>query len=93
MAPGLPTLVEQGVPIANYGWWGMCAASGTPNAVIDKLNAVVSAAVGSDGYKSTMQKQGAVPMSSTPDQMASILSETAKDFDVLIKGLGIKQLE
>ena len=93
VAPAVPTLVEQGVPIANYGWWGMCAASGTPKAVIDRLNAVVTAAVGSAGYKSTMEKQGTVPMSSTPDQLASIMSETAKDFDALIKGLGIKQLE
>ena len=93
VAPAVPTLVEQGVPIANYGWWGMCAASGTPKAVIDKLNAVVTAAVGSAGYKRTMEKQGTVPMSSTPDQMASIMSETAKDFDALTKGLGIRQLE
>ena len=32
VAPAVPTLVEQGVPIANYGWWGMCAGPGTPNA-------------------------------------------------------------
>jgi tripartite-type tricarboxylate transporter receptor subunit TctC len=81
------------VPIANYGWWGMCAAAGTPKAVTDKLNAVVSAAVASAGYKTAMQKQGTVPMSSTPDQMASIIAETVKDFDGLIRGLGIKQLE
>ena len=93
VAPSLPTLTEQGVPIANYGWWGMCAASGTPKPAIDKLNAVVSAAVGSDGYKSKMQQSGTVPMSSTPDQLASIITETVKDFDGLIKGLGIKQLE
>jgi tripartite-type tricarboxylate transporter receptor subunit TctC len=91
--PSVPTLIEQGVPIANYGWWGMCAPAGTPRAVIDKLNAVVSAAVASPGYKTSMQKQGAVPMSSTPDQMASIIADTVKDFDTLIKGLGIKQLE
>ena len=37
VAPNVPTLVEQGVPIANYGWWGMCAAKGTPKAVIDRV--------------------------------------------------------
>jgi tripartite-type tricarboxylate transporter receptor subunit TctC len=93
VAPDVPTLKEQGVPIANYGWWGMCAAAGTPKPVIDKLNAVVTAAVASDGYKSKMQQSGTVPLSSTPDQLASIIAETVKDFDGLIKGLGIKQLE
>jgi tripartite-type tricarboxylate transporter receptor subunit TctC len=93
VAPDVPTLTEQGVPIASYGWWGMCAGSGTPQPVIDKLNAVVTAAVNSAGYKSAMEQQGTVPMSSTPDQLASIIGETVKDFDGLIKGLGIKQLE
>jgi tripartite-type tricarboxylate transporter receptor subunit TctC len=93
VASDLPTLTEQGVPIASYGWWGMCAGSGTPRAVIDKLNTAVTAAVGSAGYKTAMEKQGTVPVASTPDELASTIAETVRDFDGLIKGLGIKQLE
>jgi tripartite-type tricarboxylate transporter receptor subunit TctC len=93
VAPNVPTLVEQKVPIANYGWWGVCAASGTPKPVIDKLNAVVTAAVGSTDYKSVMEKGGAVAVSSTPEQLGGIITETVKEFDDLIKTLEIKQLE
>jgi tripartite-type tricarboxylate transporter receptor subunit TctC len=93
VAPEVPTLTEQGVPIANYGWWGMCAASGTPRAAIDKLNAVVTAAVGSAGYQTAMEKQGTVPVASTPDQLGAIVGETVKEFDAMITELGIKQLE
>jgi len=30
VAPDVPTLKEQGTDIVNYGWWGVCAASGVP---------------------------------------------------------------
>jgi tripartite-type tricarboxylate transporter receptor subunit TctC len=93
VAPNVPTLVEQKVPIASYGWWGMCAGSGTPKPVIDKLNAVVTAAVGSSDYKSVMEKGGTVAVASTPEQLGGIITETVKDFGDLIASLGIKQLE
>ena len=93
VAPKVPTLVEQRVPIASYGWWGMCAASGTPKPVVDKINSVVTAAVSSSDYKSVMEKGGAVAVASTPEQMSGIITETVKDFDYLINTLGIKQLE
>jgi tripartite-type tricarboxylate transporter receptor subunit TctC len=93
VVPNVPTLVEQKVPIANYGWWGMCAAAGTPKPVIDRLNGVVMAAVGSPEYRSAMEKSGTVPVSSTPEQLGTIIAETVKDFGDLIAGLGIKQLE
>jgi tripartite-type tricarboxylate transporter receptor subunit TctC len=93
VAPDVPTLVEQKVLIASYGWWGMCAAAGTPKPVIDKLNAAVIAAVGSPEYKSAMEKSGTVAVASTPEQLGGIIAETVKDFGDLIKTLDIKQLE
>ncbi|HWE17945.1 MAG TPA: tripartite tricarboxylate transporter substrate binding protein [Hyphomicrobiaceae bacterium] len=93
VAPKVPTLVEQQVPIASYGWWGMCAASGTPQPLIDKINSVVTAAVNSSDYKSVMEKGGTVAVTSTPEQLGGIITETVKDFDHLITTLGIKQLE
>ena len=51
IAPDVPTLKEQGVNIVNYGWWGVCAASGTPKPLLEKLNKHVQDAVASDEYK------------------------------------------
>ncbi len=89
----VPTLVEQGVPISNYGWWGMCAASGTPQPVLDKINKVVVDAVNTPDYSSTMGKSGTIAAASTPGELGKIFGETVRDFDRLIKDLGIKQLE
>jgi tripartite-type tricarboxylate transporter receptor subunit TctC len=93
IAPKLPTLVEQGVPISNYGWWGMCAAAGTPQPVIDRINKLVVAAVSSPEYRSVMEKAGTLPVSSTPFEIEATIAETVRDFGRLIKELGIKQLE
>jgi tripartite-type tricarboxylate transporter receptor subunit TctC len=93
VAPDVPTLVEQKVPIANYGWWGICAAAGTPKPVIDRLNAAVTAAVGSADYKAAMDKGGTVAVASTPEQLGGILAETVKEFGDLIASLDIKPLE
>jgi tripartite-type tricarboxylate transporter receptor subunit TctC len=92
-APKLPTLVEQGVPITNYGWWGVCGASGIPAPVIDRINKVVVAAVTGPNYRSVMEKSGTIPTASTPAEMAAIMAETVRDFGGLIKDLGIAQIE
>jgi len=89
----VPTLVEQGVPISNYGWWGMCGAAGTPQPVIDKINKVVVDAVNTSDYRSVMEKSGTIPTTSTPAELGKIIGETVRDFDRLITDLGIKQLE
>ena len=38
VAPDVPTLKEQGTDIVNYGWWGVCAAAGTPRPILETLN-------------------------------------------------------
>jgi len=93
VAPKVPTLVEQGVPIANFGWWGMCGAAGIPQPVIEKINKVVVAAVNAPDYRSVMEKSGTVASASTPAELSTIIAETVRDFDRLIKDLGIRQLE
>lgn len=93
VAPKVPTLIEQGVPIANFGWWGMCGGTGIPQPVIEKLNKVVVAAVNAPDYRSVMEKSGTVAIASSPAEMGTIIGETVRDFDHLIKDLGIKQLE
>src|SRR5947207_88336 len=37
--PDVPTLMEQGINVAAYAWWGILAPAGTPRAIIDKFHA------------------------------------------------------
>ena len=92
-APNVPTLTEQGVPIASYGWWGMCGGAGIPKSVIDALNKAVVGAVNAPDYRAVMERSGAIATASTPEDMAAVIAETLRDVGALIKELAVKQLE
>jgi len=93
VAPDVPTLKEQGTDIVNYGWWGVCAAAGTPRPILETLNRHVAAAVASPEFKTVIEKTGVIPVSSSVDEFAAIIAETAKEAGVMIKELGIEQLD
>ena len=39
IAPDVPTFVESGVPaMVAYSWYGIVAPTGTPQAIVDRLN-------------------------------------------------------
>jgi tripartite-type tricarboxylate transporter receptor subunit TctC len=93
IAPDVPTLKEQGTDIVNYGWWGVCAASGTPRPVLETLNKHVAAAIASPEFKTVIEKTGVIPQSSSVDEFAAIIADTAKEGAVMLKELGIEQLD
>jgi tripartite-type tricarboxylate transporter receptor subunit TctC len=93
VAKDVPTLKEGGVDIVNYGWWGVCAAAGTPRPILDALNKHVGAAVASDQFRTTMEKTGVIPEASSVDAFGKMIVDTAADAGKTIKDLGIEQLD
>jgi tripartite-type tricarboxylate transporter receptor subunit TctC len=93
VAPDVPTLKEQGIDIVNYGWWGVCAASGTPKPVLEALNRHIATAVASPEFKTVIEKTGVIAVSSSVDEFAGIITHTAKEAATMIKELEIEQLD
>jgi tripartite-type tricarboxylate transporter receptor subunit TctC len=93
IAPDVPTVKEQGVNIVNYGWWGVCAGSGTPKAILEKVNKHVRDAVASDDYKATMGKTGVIPVSTSIDEFGKIIADTSSEAAKTLKDLGIEQID
>jgi tripartite-type tricarboxylate transporter receptor subunit TctC len=93
IAPEVPTLKEQGVPIVSYGWWGVCAGAGVPKPVIDLLSKRVADAVASNEFKSVIEKTGVIALSSTPKEFARVIAETTAESRAMIRDLGIQQIE
>jgi tripartite-type tricarboxylate transporter receptor subunit TctC len=93
IAPDVPTLTEQGTAIVNYGWWGVCAGAGVPQGVIALLNRHVAEAVNAADFKATIEKTGVIAQSSTVEEFARLIGETAKDAEAMIRELGIEQIE
>jgi tripartite-type tricarboxylate transporter receptor subunit TctC len=91
VASHVPTLQEQGVPIVANTWLGMCAAKGTPQAVIKTLNGHVAEAIRSREYQTLMEKTGLIGVSSSPEEMDRVMRETARDAGELIVELGLQK--
>ena len=70
-APELPPMA-QAVPGYRFEiWWGLLAPAGTPDAVVQKLNAEVNKIVASPEMKAFFLREGAEPVSRTPAQFAA----------------------
>jgi tripartite-type tricarboxylate transporter receptor subunit TctC len=69
LLPEAPTLVESGLPDFRYsGWIGVFAPAGTPRAVIDRLHAEWTRALGTAEIRERMPGWGYEPVGSTPEQ-------------------------
>ena len=89
--PNVPTTVEAGFPRSEYVFWvALLAPSGTPRAVVDRLNAEALKALASPDVKEKLAVLGAEPMPMSPSDFDAFLrSETARMASV-IKNAGIK---
>ena len=78
--PEVPTLAEAGVRgYEASAWNGVAAPARTPQAVIERLNREINAAVAAPELKQRLQDLGVDARASSPDAMRELLvSETAK---------------
>jgi len=88
--PDVPTLKELGVPLVAYAWLGICAGSGTPQPVVDLLNARIGAIVNSAEFRALMATSGSVAVSSTPQEFHRVIEDTAAAAAPIIHELGIR---
>ncbi len=74
--PDVPTVMEAGVPDYEATiWLGLMAPAGTPQPIIDKLNAAVNAVINRPDVIKLWADQGAVPMSMTPEEFDKYLRD------------------
>jgi tripartite-type tricarboxylate transporter receptor subunit TctC len=77
--PGIPTLNEAGVPIVSFAFLGVCAASGTPEPIIRKLNHLIADIVKSADYQQLITKLGSVPVASSPEEFQAVMDAAVRD--------------
>jgi tripartite-type tricarboxylate transporter receptor subunit TctC len=77
--PGVPTVAETLPGYEVSIWYGIVAPKGTPAAIIERLNAAVSAAVADPAVKARLAQLGCEPMPMTAAEFGSLLAaETGK---------------
>lgn len=88
--PDVPTFAERGFP--NYDmddWNGLFAPSGTPNAVVVRLNAAVAQAARDPALVAKMAPLGTVLVSSTPEEFTAWLARQREVVQRVIKEANI----
>ncbi len=89
--PEVPTLTETGVNFVRFGWLGICAGAGTPQPILDRLNREIAAIVKTDGYRDMIEKAGSIPVSSTPEELRQVITQTLNDVASTIREFGMQQ--
>jgi tripartite-type tricarboxylate transporter receptor subunit TctC len=88
-APDIPTLTEQGVAIVSNSWNGLLAPGGTPDAVVQRMNAEVNRALASPPVVEAFQKGGIASLSGTPEQFAAFIRAEIEQYAAVIRKAGI----
>jgi tripartite-type tricarboxylate transporter receptor subunit TctC len=87
----VPTLTEKGVDFVRFGWLGICAGAGTPQPVIDLLQRDIAAIVATPEYRAMIEKAGSVAVSSTPQELQQVITQTLDDVASSIREFGMQQ--
>jgi tripartite-type tricarboxylate transporter receptor subunit TctC len=91
VAPNLPTIDEAGVPgYESDLWLGLVAPKGTPQPIIDKLNAAVVKVLADPDVKQRYAKRGAEPKGSSPQEFAKFLKQQVEKWGKVVKFSGAK---
>jgi tripartite-type tricarboxylate transporter receptor subunit TctC len=89
--PDVPTLNEAGVPGYEATiWLGIMAPKGTPKDVVDKLNQAITRISGLPDVKAAWAKQGATPLTMTPEVFEKYARDDITKWAGVIKKAGIK---
>lgn len=89
--PNVPTLAESGYPGFDLNDWnGLFAATGTPAALIDRMQAVVAEAIKDPKVRERLDPSGAELVASTPAGFKAWLDGQRTLLTGLVKDAGIK---
>ncbi|MFJ4291821.1 Bug family tripartite tricarboxylate transporter substrate binding protein [Cupriavidus sp. NPDC089707] len=74
--PDLPTMQEQGYGLAMDGWYGLFAPAGTPQAVVQRLNAEINRILAATDMRPAFESRNmSAPQRKTPAEFAQTVRE------------------
>lgn len=91
LAPDLPTMVEAGVPGYELtAWFAAFVPAGTPEPIVDELNAAFRAALADQAVSQRLLNAGIEPASSTPEELAAFVGSETEKWAGIVKAAGIE---
>ena len=77
--PDAPTLKELGYAVEYYAWSGFVAPSGTPQAIVDRVNAAANAALADPDVAKALMANGFEIVGGKPEVFAKAISDYIRD--------------
>jgi tripartite-type tricarboxylate transporter receptor subunit TctC len=88
--PDVPTVAEAGVPGAEAAnWWGILAPAGTPQPIVDRLHAELSAVVASAETKKRLETEGAEGVQMSSAEFGKFIADETAKWARVVKQAGI----
>ena len=88
--PDVPTAKEAGLPeFVIYGWQGVLAPTGTPQAVIDRLSQEIAKVLAAPDLKGRLSAQGTEPAYLPPAEFRTYIAGEEKRWAEVIRSAGI----
>ena len=89
-APEVPTIAEAGLPgFENSAWHGLLAPTGTPDAIVTKLNAEVVRLLRLPDTAAQLAVQGVDVIASSPAEFAAFIKQDIAKYAKLVRSAGI----
>lgn len=90
-APEIPTIAESGLPgFEASAWDGVLAPAGTPQPVIEALNAAIRQALEDPALVDALRAMGAQPVAGTPDDFARHIVTSTAHWAKVVQSSGAK---
>jgi tripartite-type tricarboxylate transporter receptor subunit TctC len=90
----VPTVVEQGFPeLVIADWIGFVVRSGTPDAIIDRLNEAINKTLAKPSVREAFAKIAAEPAGGTPAEFGAHIKSQIAHWGKVVKDAGIKMSE
>jgi tripartite-type tricarboxylate transporter receptor subunit TctC len=89
--PDVPTMAESGLPeLRVVTWNGLVAPTGTPDAVVARLNDAINDALKNPEIRATLAKFGSEPLGGSPQEFAGFVASESKKWSEIIRLSGVK---
>ena len=90
VAPGVPDAAEIGLPgLIASAWFALVAPPGTPDAIVQKINADTAAALKLPDVRAKFLEQGAEPQGDSPQATAAFINEEEARWRAVIKSANV----
>src|SRR2546421_223220 len=91
LLPDVPTFAESGLPgFESVLHYGLLAPAGTPQPIVDRLNAELRKLVDTDEVKKRIHLEGGDPLTSSADEYAADIDKEEAKWGALIRKLNLK---